>query len=192
MKTKSGSRKPCILLVDDEAELLDVTKEAIEPYFDQVLTANGVPQALQILRERSGEIDIVVSDFKMPRQDGLVLRNVILGEYPQIQFVMLTAYGEDARIRDAQSIGNFPVIDKPSRPDVLVDRLQQVFLAPSLGSSKEQAYLESLGDEEERAEFLELDRHEQSRKIRKFSMRNRIKIQKSSGSKKRRAKKAAA
>jgi two-component system, NtrC family, nitrogen regulation response regulator NtrX len=111
-----------VLLVDDEPNILDVTRESIEDYFHEVLTAQGVAQALEILGQR--RVDIVVCDYKMPRKDGLELRRQIQQKYPHVQFVLLTGYGADPQIVEMLQNETFEVLDKPVSANVLIDRLK--------------------------------------------------------------------
>lgn len=176
MKAKNKlKRKFNVLLVDDEVDLLDITKEAIEPYFGTVFTASSVAEAIAVLGHSGEVIDLVVCDFKMPNQDGLTLRNIILHEYPKMQFVMLTGYAYDSKIIEAQKKLNFPVIDKPTRPDVLIERLESLFITPDLNSSKEKSYLETLG-EEDREAYAELSEVAKKKELKKFTIGNRNKV----------------
>lgn len=123
-----------VLLVDDEADLLDVTKEAIEDYFNEVFTAESVQKALEILKNH--QVHVVVCDFNMPKADGLKLKDIVSTHFPSVHFIMLTGYGNDPRITEALAKENFEVLDKPTRPEVLVGRIQSRIVAPTQSDSE--------------------------------------------------------
>ncbi|WP_225408431.1 response regulator [Stigmatella hybrida] len=60
-----------ILLVDDEQDLLDLFMEVLEQMNHRVLTAHDGQEALSIARQKAP--DLVVTDWMMPRMDGLEL-----------------------------------------------------------------------------------------------------------------------
>ena len=124
-------KKLSILLVDDEVDLLDAIHDTISGYFEQVFTASSVKQALTLLDKEP--IDVVLCDFKMPHQDGLMLQKIMKESYPGVYFVLITGFSQEPRISEAQSQNYFPVLDKPLKPDVIFSELMKV-LTPSTDS----------------------------------------------------------
>ncbi len=113
-----------LLFVDDDADLLALLKESIQPHFHNVYTANSVDEALTILNEN--EIDLVVSDFKMPQKDGLVLRKIMSEEHPDVKFLMFTGFTGEKRLVEALSTDSFPLIEKPSDPLMLLEAIKNI------------------------------------------------------------------
>jgi PAS domain S-box-containing protein len=60
-----------LLLVDDEASILEVTKLSLETYDYQVMTAKNGVEALQIYRQHHGQIKVILIDLMMPELDGI-------------------------------------------------------------------------------------------------------------------------
>ncbi|PTX99589.1 histidine kinase [Verrucomicrobia bacterium LW23] len=56
----------CVLLVDDERPILDITKHTLQSFGYHVLTAENGAQALALFAQRRREIDVVVMDMMMP------------------------------------------------------------------------------------------------------------------------------
>jgi DNA-binding NtrC family response regulator len=77
-----------VLLVDDDADLLDLARESIVDYFDEVWTARNFAQAQSIVDKKG--VDIIVCDFRTRRTDSVELRDYIQKKYPHIQLVMLS------------------------------------------------------------------------------------------------------
>lgn len=79
-----------VLVVDDNAELRIVLRKALERAGYRVLEAGNGEEALALIMEEGGAVDVVLSDVVMPRMGGreLVWR---LGELtPEVQVVLLS------------------------------------------------------------------------------------------------------
>ena len=85
-----GNRKFTILLVEDNIELLNLTREALSVWFKVIRAGNG-KEALEILAHQG--VDVIVSDIMMPEMDGLELCNHVKSDmaYSHIPVVLLTA-----------------------------------------------------------------------------------------------------
>ena len=84
-----------VLIIDDEPELRNLIKRILELEEFSVLTASSSTEALYLLSKN--EIDIVVSDVRLPDKSGLELLPIIKKQFPLIEVIILTAYG---RIED--------------------------------------------------------------------------------------------
>jgi two-component system KDP operon response regulator KdpE len=62
-----------ILVVDDEAAIRKVVRDALEKAGHDVETAIDGEEASRIFEDRGGELDLVVTDLNMPKMDGLEL-----------------------------------------------------------------------------------------------------------------------
>jgi len=124
-----------ILIVDDEADTLDMLKVALEQYSAEVRTEGSVREALEALREWTP--DLLVSDIGMPGEDGYDLIRQIRGlgtEYgKRIPAIALTAYSRsEDRIR-VLSAGYQMHLAKPIDPTELATVLAS--LAGRLGQA---------------------------------------------------------
>lgn len=79
-----------VLLVEDNIDLLNLTKDALSPNF-HILKAENGRQALEVLSRES--VDVIVSDVMMPEMNGLELTEKVKGniDYSHIPVVLLTA-----------------------------------------------------------------------------------------------------
>ena len=105
-----------ILVVDDEPDLeplvLQRMRRAIRSgRYEFVFAQNGV-EALQTLGE-DDDIDMVLSDINMPQMDGLALLSHIPEVAPNVQAVIISAYGDMKNIRAAMNLGAFDFVTKP-------------------------------------------------------------------------------
>ena len=92
--------KPSILIVDDEASIREVLCLSLENQYE-VKQAENVKQALEILN--SAEISVVISDLRMPDEDGLSLLKKIQENHPNMPVIMMTAYGSTQDAIDAMN-----------------------------------------------------------------------------------------
>ncbi|HZA15080.1 MAG TPA: response regulator, partial [Myxococcaceae bacterium] len=100
-----------ILVADDEEGVRSYLAEALEREGHAVLRAADGSQAAEIL-EREG-VDLVISDLRMPALDGMALLQKIRAEQPDVEVVMLTAYGSIENAVAAMKAGAFDYLTKP-------------------------------------------------------------------------------
>ena len=105
-----------ILVVDDEPDLeplvLQRMRRAIrQGRYEFVFAQNGV-EALKTLGD-DDDIDMVLSDINMPQMDGLALLSHIPEVAPDVQAVIISAYGDMKNIRAAMNLGAFDFVTKP-------------------------------------------------------------------------------
>jgi two-component system probable response regulator PhcQ len=79
-----------VLIVDDETIITDLFKDALlnEPY--TLLTASSAEEALSIMARR--EVDVVVSDEKMPAMSGSEFLAIVRQKYPEAIRMILTGH----------------------------------------------------------------------------------------------------
>ncbi|MBM3911824.1 MAG: sigma-54-dependent Fis family transcriptional regulator [Sphingomonadales bacterium] len=107
-----------ILVVDDEATIRDSLKDILESEgFDVELAGDGI-QALQILGDH--EFDLVLSDIKMPRMDGIELLSHCARHYAHLPIIMISAHGNVQTAVEATKLGAFDFITKPLDLDRLL------------------------------------------------------------------------
>jgi sigma-B regulation protein RsbU (phosphoserine phosphatase) len=104
-----------ILVVDDDPDLeLLVTqkfrRQIRNDEFHFICVRSG-EDALEKLREN--EIDVLVTDIKLPGMDGLSLISRLKTEYPLIRSVIISSYGDMRTIRRALNLGAFDFLTKP-------------------------------------------------------------------------------
>ena len=107
-----------VLLVDDEENVLEILKTTIqwqELGVEKLFTAQDGLQALEVLEKQS--IDLMITDIKMPRLDGINLLRKVKGLYPDIRCILLTAYGEFEYAKEAINLGVENYLLKPVAKD---------------------------------------------------------------------------
>ncbi len=107
-----------VLIIDDEPELRNLIRRLLELEGFSILTADTSAEALEILHKN--EIDIVVSDVRLPDKSGLELLPIIKKQFPLIEIIILTAYGRIEDGVNAIKEGAFDYIVKGDEDNKLI------------------------------------------------------------------------
>jgi len=100
-----------ILIVDDEKSLLDLLSHVFRKEGYGVRTSLSGARALEILEKE--DIDLVVTDIKMPQLSGMDVLKTVKARDPEIPVVMITAYGSVQQAVDALKSGALDYVVKP-------------------------------------------------------------------------------
>lgn len=102
-----------ILLVDDEPEIRNLTREILETFGYRVLTAQNGEQALAVFREQGQDIDLVLLDLNMPGMGGRKCLQELLAANPRVRVLIASGYPENGYGQEALSSGARGFIGKP-------------------------------------------------------------------------------
>ncbi len=81
-------RESHVLIVDDDSTLLKFFKIHLNKFFSKVIVVENGKEALATMKEK--EIDLIVSDVRMPRLDGLELLQKVRKNHPDIPFLLFS------------------------------------------------------------------------------------------------------
>lgn len=115
--------KPTILIADDERPTREGLRWSLEDKAQILLAADGL-EALKIIQ--SHEVDLLITDLKMPGMDGNELLQRVRRESPETDVVMLTAHATVDSAVEAMKVGARDYLTKPVNPEelnLLVDRI---------------------------------------------------------------------
>jgi two-component system response regulator AtoC len=116
-----------VLVVDDDARLLETLAILVRSIGHDCLTAGDVPTASKILAER--EVEVVVTDVRMPGGSGLDLLDVVSRAGRGTPVIVITAYGTVESAVQAMQRGAFDYVLKPfdaGEMEVRIDRALEV------------------------------------------------------------------
>ena len=113
-KTFQASRDASVILfVDDEPQTRKWFARLFSDEFS-ILTAAGVDEALLALRERSAEIAVLITDYRMPGRDGLALLREAQSEHRHVVRLLASAYAEkDVAIAAINQGRVLRILEKP-------------------------------------------------------------------------------
>ncbi|OLP53910.1 hybrid sensor histidine kinase/response regulator [Rhizobium rhizosphaerae] len=102
-----------VLLVEDEEAVRRGGKRMLETRGYTVYEAGSGVEALDVMDELNGAVDIVVSDVVMPEMDGPTLLTELRKKYPDLKFIFVSGYAEDAFARNLPADAKFGFLPKP-------------------------------------------------------------------------------
>ncbi len=113
-----------ILIVDDENEILKLSKMILQKQGYRVLTAGLPLQAIQIAKEHKGEIHLLLTDIIMPEMNGRNLSKKIRSIYPDIKILFMSGYIADI---NASQDGGDEVVNLVPKPFSVKELVKGVF-----------------------------------------------------------------
>ena len=116
--------KERILLVDDSPETLEVIRRNLMTEGYQVFTAAGVAKAIEVLD--GTEVDLVITDLKMPKVSGLDLVRHIRENFKDTEVMMITGYPSIEGAVEAVKTGAEEFLAKPFTDRELLSAVQRM------------------------------------------------------------------
>ena len=107
--------KSRILVVDDEDSIREFLEIMLKKEGYEVTTAEDGLRAKEILMKKS--FDMVISDMQMPNMTGIELLKHVKESYPDLVFMMITAFGTTESAVDAMKMGAYDYVTKPFKID---------------------------------------------------------------------------
>ncbi len=104
---------PGLLIADDEEGVRRSLKKVLEKDGYEVLLAEDGKRAVNMIRERGDDIEIVISDFRMPGMDGLETLMAIEKINPEITKIILTGYATMEKAIESVNAGIDGFLTKP-------------------------------------------------------------------------------
>ncbi len=144
MEPATTQKKYTVLIVDDDHHMLESLLLLLTAYDYNVVTADNAGEALYKLLNK--DVDIVMTDIKMPGMNGLELAGKIHGLYPELPVLIMTAFAELEVAIDAIKRGAFDFIFKPINPDYLVLSIRKAAAFCEMNDLK-RTYQQSLQEE---------------------------------------------
>jgi two-component system probable response regulator PhcQ len=136
-----------VLYVDDEEQALKYFRKGLGKLFT-VMTATNVDSALEMLKQDSAKIGVVITDQRMPGKQGTDLLAAVRNQWPGMVRILTTAYSEISSAIEAVNTGAvFKYLTKPVDLQHMRDTLMQamdLFLAQQERDSLLQIKMSSL------------------------------------------------
>jgi nitrogen-specific signal transduction histidine kinase/ActR/RegA family two-component response regulator len=103
----------CILVVDDEPAIRDVTRQILEAYGYRVRLAADGAEAVAVYREHAGDIALVLTDMMMPVMDGSVTIRALQEIHPRVRIIATSGLDLESLSRREATGSGSPVEDQP-------------------------------------------------------------------------------
>ena len=120
-----------ILVVDDEPDVAEMFRqrfrgEARQGTYVMHFAASGEEALDRLADGVRPELIVILSDINMPGMDGLTLLREIKTRRPELPVMMVTAYGDEERRRQAAEDGALQFLTKPVDFDLLKEELRRL------------------------------------------------------------------
>jgi PAS domain S-box-containing protein len=111
--TAVDKAKDTILLVEDEPDILLLSKKMLEQYGFTVIAASSPHDAIRIAEEFNNGIDLLITDVILPEMNGCDLSKQITSRYPQIKTLFMSGYTNDVIVHHEVLDEGINFIQKP-------------------------------------------------------------------------------
>lgn len=120
-----------VLVVDDEPHIGRIIRTRLEQAGFTVLLAEHGAEALSHL-ESTTSVALVVLDLMLPGMTGTDILRILRGDarWRHLPCIVLTAAGQDAQLREVESLGVSEIMTKPFSPRRLLERVR-TFTGPT-------------------------------------------------------------
>jgi len=102
-----------ILIAEDEEALCAMCARALSTSGHDVITASDGGAALDALKREGGQIDLLLTDIRMPVMDGIALSLAAARDFPDLTIVLMTGYADQRERAHGLDALIHDVIQKP-------------------------------------------------------------------------------
>jgi len=110
-----------ILIVDDEAAILEITRETLAAYNYRVLATSSGDEAVSLFAQHQTEIDLVITDILMPGMDGPALIHALRRMKPDVRLIAVSGVPSNAQKADVSTF-----LKKPYNTATLLKAVRNV------------------------------------------------------------------
>ena len=115
-----------ILIVEDEAALLQVTRRSLEEAGYAILAARNPIEAIQIAESHPGPIHLMVTDVILPGINGAQLASQLSSLRPEMKVLFISGYTDHAIIRHGVLEPGLAFLQKPISPKTLIRKVGEL------------------------------------------------------------------
>ena len=145
---------PSILIVEDDLTFSTMLKTWLGKKGFDVETAGTCAKARKLISSK--DFSLILSDLRLPDQDGLQLLTWMRELEIYTPFIMMTSYGEIQNAVTAMKLGATDYIKKPVQPDELLKKINEALESSShAGKAQKQAPVKKTSEEKYSNNFLE-------------------------------------
>ncbi len=107
--------KAKILVVDDEESIREFLEIMLRKEGYEITLAEDGLKAKELIQKKS--FDMIISDLQMPNMTGIELLKYVRQDYPEMLFMMITAFGTTETAVEAMKMGAYDYLTKPFKID---------------------------------------------------------------------------
>ena len=116
-----------VLVVDDDATVLESTREILESLNYRAAARSSTVEALEFLRAQPQRFDMIVTDFSVPHLNGLEFASSVKEIRPDLPIIVCTGFSNNERLEKAKKEGMVNLINKPIIRSELARKMAALF-----------------------------------------------------------------
>jgi CheY-like chemotaxis protein len=120
-----------LLLAEDDEALRALSARVLIGLGYKVLIARTGGEALRMVGQYEGRIDLIATDVVMPEMNGSQLVEQVLEARPNIRVLFMSGYTDDEVMRRGVIDGQTAFLQKPFTPDLLAHKVREVLDTPA-------------------------------------------------------------
>jgi two-component system, cell cycle sensor histidine kinase and response regulator CckA len=121
-----------VLVVDDEPVARRIAARILtEEGGFRVLEADGATEAVEVLGQARGRVDLVMLDVVMPGMDGVELTHAIVAEWPDQRLLYMSAHPAEILVRHGLENLDVPFLAKPFTRVELLNKVKSALRRPA-------------------------------------------------------------
>jgi len=125
-----------VLVVEDDELVREATAKMLDRLDYRVLVAKNGEDALRMISQRRGLVDLLLTDVVMPRLSGRELAERIAATHPGIRVLFTSGYTDDAMLRHGVVHSEVHFIAKPYTLQALATKLREVLASRPAGGGR--------------------------------------------------------
>ena len=122
----STGKGECILVVEDEKSLRDMTQRFLESEGYSVLLAESAEEAAGIVDDENNRIDLLLTDIVLPGMDGVTLATKLIEEGFSGQILYMTGYTREDILPGNMKKSDRQLLEKPFSLSTLSHRIREI------------------------------------------------------------------
>jgi len=115
-----------ILIVEDDAALLQITHRSLEEVGYAILTARSPREAMDISESHTGPIHLMVTDVVLPEMSGVKLASHLSGPRPKMKVLYVSGYTDDTIFQHGVLERGLAFLQKPFSPTTLARKVGEI------------------------------------------------------------------
>ena len=128
-RLKPSLKSATVLLIEDEKMVMRVNRRVLENLGHRVLEASSGKEAIEVVKNFDGQIDIVLLDIKLPDIQGQNLYPILMELRPDLKVIVCSGYSLDGAAKEIMNAGAQAFIQKPFLIHHLSEKLEEILKA---------------------------------------------------------------
>jgi two-component system, NtrC family, response regulator PilR len=134
IKEKDNEIMARILVVDDDQDMREFMEIMLTKEGYDVTTAEDPAKAINLCRKLA--FDLVITDLRMPKIDGIEFLKIIKDQNPEIMVILITAYASGETAVNAMKEGAYDYVEKGGSNEELKQIIRSALMKKDLGDEK--------------------------------------------------------